>query len=67
VTSYIIVLPIPALAWRVLVTVFTTGLVSLYCYYMGQCRQQEEKRHATISPSMLRCPFILGILNSKKV
>jgi hypothetical protein len=65
--SYLIILPVPLLVWRVLVAASTTGLVSLYCYYLGRSRWQEEKLHATISPSMLRCPFILGILSSRKV
>jgi hypothetical protein len=44
-----------------------TALITLYCYYLGRCRWQEEKLHATIPASMLRCPFVMGLLNSKKV
>jgi len=54
------------LAAAVLVTAGIGGLMSLYGYYLGRSRWQEEKLHATISPSLLRCPFILGILTSKK-
>ena len=67
ITSYLILVPDPPLTWRVLVAASTAGLMSLYCYYLGDCRRQEEKLHATIAPSMLRCPFVLGILSSKKV
>lgn len=67
ITSFVIVTPSPGLAWRVLVAAGIGGLMGLYCYYVGRCRWQEEKLHATISPAMLRCPFILGILTSKKV
>jgi hypothetical protein len=56
----------PPLAWRVLVSAGIAGLLSLYCYYLGRCRWQEEKLHATIPPAMLRCPFITGLLSSKK-
>jgi hypothetical protein len=66
VTSFVIVTPSPPLAWRVIVAAGVGGLVTLYCYYMGRCRWQEEKLHSAISPAMLRCPFISGILTSKK-
>jgi hypothetical protein len=67
VTSYLILLPSPPLAWRVLVAATTVGLISLYCYYLGRCRWQEETLQASVAPSMLRCPFILGVLSAKKV
>ena len=66
-TNYLLVVPNPPLLWRVLMAVSTAGLLSLYCYYLGWCRWQEEKLHTAISPAMLRCPFILAILSSRKV
>jgi hypothetical protein len=66
VTNFVIVVPQPPLLWRLTVTASTTALMTLYCYYLGRRRWQEEKLHATISPSILRCPFIVGILTSKK-
>jgi len=56
-----------SLLWRTAVTGGTAGLMSTYCYYLGRCRWQEENLHGKLSPSMLRCPFILGVLTSTKV
>ena len=64
--SFLTAVPNPPTWTRVLVTAGIGGLMSLYGYYLGRCRWQEEKLHATIPPSLLRCPFILGILTSKK-
>ncbi len=64
--SFLLAVPYPPIWIRVLVTAGIGGLMSLYGYYLGRSRWQEEKLHATISPSLLRCPFILGILTSKK-
>ena len=66
ITSFIAVVPEPPLWWRVLTMAMISGLMCLHCYYLGRSRWQEEKLHATIPPSLLRCPFILGILTSKK-
>jgi hypothetical protein len=66
-TSYLLLVPNPPVFWRVLVAASTTGLTSLYCYYLGWFRWQEERLHPAISPAVLRCPFILGILSSRKV
>jgi hypothetical protein len=66
ITSYLILLPSPPLAWRVVVAASTAGLISLYCYYLGLCRWQEEKLQASAAPAILRCPFLVGILSSKK-
>jgi len=66
ITSFIAVVPDPPYWWQILVTAGVGGLMSLHCYYLGRSRWQEEKLHATIRSSLLRCPFILGILTSKK-
>jgi len=66
ITSFIAVVSDPPYWWQILVTAGVGGLMSLHCYYLGRSRWQEEKLHATIPPSLLRCPFILGILTSKK-
>lgn len=59
-------IPHPPFWGRVFMTAGIGSLMSLYCYYLGRFRWQEEKLHATISPALLRCPFILGVLTSKK-
>jgi len=64
--SFLMAVPNPPTWTRILITVGIGGLMSLYGYYLGRCRWQEEKLHATISPALLRCPFILGILTSRK-
>lgn len=64
--SFLLAVPNPPIWTRALATAGIGGLLSLYGYYLGRCRWQEEKLHATIPPALLRCPFILGILTSKK-
>jgi hypothetical protein len=41
---------------------FVTGMMALYCYYLGFRRQVEEQQGQTISSALLRCPFVMGIL-----
>lgn len=64
--NFLLAVPNPSVWTRVLITVGIGGLMCLYGYYLGRCRWQEEKLHATIPPALLRCPFILGMLTSKK-
>ena len=64
--SFLLAVPEPPVWVRLLVTAGTAGLLSLYGYYMGRSRWQEETLHATIPASLLRCPFISSILASKK-
>jgi hypothetical protein len=39
------------------------GLMALYGYYLGHRRQVEERQGISLSPSLLRCPFVMGILS----
>jgi len=64
--SFLLAVPAPPVWVRLLVTAGTAGLLSLYGYYMGRSRWQEETLHATIPASLLRCPFISSVLASKK-
>ncbi len=64
--SFLLAVPDPPVWVRLLVTAGTAGILSLYGYYMGRSRWQEEMLHATIPASLLRCPFISSILASKK-
>ena len=41
---------------------FVTGMMALYCYYLGFRRQVEEQQGLTMSSALLRCPFVMGIL-----
>ncbi len=39
-----------------------TGMMALYCYFLGFRRQVEEQQGYTMSSALLRCPFVMGIL-----
>jgi hypothetical protein len=39
------------------------GLMALYGYYLGHRRHIEERQGLSLNPSLLRCPFVMGILN----
>jgi hypothetical protein len=39
-----------------------TGMMALYCYYLGFRRRVEEQQGHTMSSALLRCPFVMGIL-----
>jgi len=39
-----------------------TGLMGLYGYYLGHRRHVEEQEGQRVSPALLRCPFVMGIL-----
>ncbi len=64
--SFLLAVPDPPVWVRLLVTACAAGILSLYGYYLGRSRWQEEMLHATIPASLLRCPFISSILASKK-
>jgi len=38
------------------------GLVALYCCYLGHRRVVEDQMRAAVPATLLRCPFVLGIL-----
>src|SRR5262249_5065693 len=40
-----------------------TAIMALYGYYLGHRRQVEERQGVNLSPSLLRCPFVMGILS----
>lgn len=40
-----------------------TALMALYGYYLGHRRQVEDRQGMSLSPSLLRCPFVMGILS----
>ena len=44
----------------------TTGLMALYCYYLGSRRSVEDQVQPRVPASLLRCPFILGVLSKPK-
>jgi len=38
------------------------GLMALYGYYLGHRRHVEDGQGMSLSPALLRCPFVMGIL-----
>jgi hypothetical protein len=40
-----------------------TGLMALYGFYLGHRRHIEEREGLSVIPSLLRCPFVMGILS----
>ncbi|MGH7233464.1 MAG: hypothetical protein ACREJU_19190 [Nitrospiraceae bacterium] len=42
-----------------------TGLMALYGYYLGHRRAHEDRIERTVPPSLLRCPFVMGLLSKK--
>jgi hypothetical protein len=42
-------------------------LMALDGYYLGYRRHQEDQVRPAISPSLLRCPFVMGILSKTGV
>ncbi|MGH7229481.1 MAG: hypothetical protein ACREIH_09765 [Nitrospiraceae bacterium] len=43
------------------------GVMALYCYYLGYRRHLENQVQQMVPPSLLRCPFVMGILSKPKV
>lgn len=41
------------------------GLMAVYSYFLGGRRYQEDRIHQAVPPSLLRCPFVMGLLSKK--
>ena len=41
------------------------GLMTVYSYFLGSRRYQEDRIHQVVPPSLLRCPFVMGLLSKK--
>lgn len=39
------------------------GVMALYCYYLGYRRAVEDRVQQMVPASLLRCPFVMGILS----
>lgn len=42
------------------------GFLALYCYYLGFRRSEEDRVQQAVPTSLLRCPFITGILSKRQ-
>jgi positive regulator of sigma E activity len=43
------------------------GMMAVYCYYLGYRRHVENQLRQIVPPSLLRCPFVMGILSRQPV
>lgn len=41
------------------------GMMAGYCYYLGYRRHVENQLRQIVPPSLLRCPFVMGILSKQ--
>jgi len=41
------------------------GMMAGYCYYLGHRRHVENQLRQIVPPSLLRCPFVMGILSKQ--
>jgi hypothetical protein len=41
------------------------GLMAVYSYFLGGRRYQEDRIYQVVPPSLLRCPFVMGLLSKK--
>ncbi|MDE3017415.1 MAG: hypothetical protein KGO52_06200 [Nitrospirota bacterium] len=46
-----------------LIGLLVTGIMALYCYYLGYRRALEDRIQQQVPTSLLRCPFVFGILS----
>jgi hypothetical protein len=43
------------------------GMMAVYCHYLGYRRHVENQLRQIVPPSLLRCPFVMGILSKQPV
>jgi len=56
----------PASAWlQAGIASLVGGVLALYGYFLGVRRRQEDRIHQVVPPSLLRCPFVVGLLAKK--
>lgn len=51
--------------WFAAVSATVGGLMATYCYYLGARRAFENRIASAVPASMLRCPFITGLLGKQ--
>ena len=58
----------PAVAWlQVGIAGAVAGLMALYSYFLGDRRYQEDRIFQDVPPSLLRCPFVMGLLSRRSL
>ena len=63
---YVAGMPRPASGVLALIAGVVGGIMALYAYYLGHRRQVENLEQQVVSPALLRCPFVMGILGSSR-
>jgi hypothetical protein len=48
-----------------LIAGLVAGMMVLYSYYLGQRRSVENRLQQSVPTSLLRCPFVMGILSKQ--
>jgi hypothetical protein len=61
--TYVLRMEQPGLAARIVQGGIAGGLMALYAYYLGDRRRQEDRVQQILPSSLLRCPFITGVLS----
>jgi hypothetical protein len=54
-------------AFQALAAAAVGGLMVLYGYYLGHRRYVENRIQENVPPSLLRCPFVMGILSKSRM
>lgn len=50
----------------VVIAALVTGLMTVSCYYLGHRRHVEDRISQIVPASLLRCPFVMGILSKSR-
>lgn len=61
--NYVVRAELPAVILHAAMAAIVAGMMALYCYYLGYRRHLENQVQQMVSPSLLRCPFVMGILS----
>lgn len=48
---------------QMLMAGMVAGMMAIYGYYLGDRRYREDRVQQMVPPSLLRCPFVMGILS----
>jgi hypothetical protein len=65
IVTFVLRLDPGSLSLQGLTAAMVAGLMGVYSYFLGGRRHQEDRFHQVIPPSLLRCPFVMGLLSKK--
>jgi hypothetical protein len=64
--AYFLLRLAPATAAHRVIGFVVGGIMALYCYHLGYRRALEDRIRQQVPTSLLRCPFVFGILSKTK-